>query len=90
MMQAMTLFSSIRTLEHELHELETAVSIGPSETLSALRKVGWISAGITALALGVVLGRELRQRYKFSHRTPYDAYAHAGDLAPEVEFGLGI
>jgi hypothetical protein len=41
------------------------------------------------LALGVVIGRELRQRYKFNHRTPYDMYAHSGDQQ-DVEFGVGI
>ena len=55
-----------------------------------LRRVGWVSAGLTALALGVVVGRELRQRYKFKRRTPYDFYAHSGDQAQDVEFGVGI
>ncbi|MDQ2924871.1 MAG: hypothetical protein M3R43_04870 [Acidobacteriota bacterium] len=86
----MNLFRSIRKLEQELLDLEEVVSIAPSAARKVLRKVGWISAGITTLAVGIVVGRELRQRYKFSHRTPYDAYAHSGDLAPEVEFGLGI
>lgn len=57
---------------------------------SFLRNVGWVSAGITALALGVVIGREIRQRYKFNRRTPYDFYAHSGDQAQDVEFGVGI
>lgn len=56
---------------------------------SALFKtVGWISAGLGAVALGLFVGRELRLRYKFNHRTPYDFYAHAGDEA-DVDFGLG-
>jgi len=55
-----------------------------------LRNIGWVSAGITVVAIGVVVGRELRQRYKFSHRTPYDVYAHSGDEMPDVEFGVGI
>ena len=54
------------------------------------RKIGWVSAGVTVLAIGVVVGRELRQRYKFNRRTPYDLYAHSGDQAQDVEFGLGI
>jgi hypothetical protein len=54
-----------------------------------LRNIGWVSAGITVLALSVVVGRELRQRYKFNHRTPYDIYSHAGD-EQDVDFGLGI
>jgi hypothetical protein len=57
---------------------------------SALFKtIGWISAGLGAVALGLFVGRELRLRYKFNHRTPYDFYAHAGD-EKDVDFGLGI
>lgn len=52
--------------------------------------LGWISAGAGALGLGLIVGRELRQRYKFSRRTPYDLYAHAGDYNNDVEFGVGI
>jgi hypothetical protein len=54
-----------------------------------MRNVGLVSAGITVLAIGVVVGRELRERYKFHRRTPYDIYSHAGDQT-EVEFGVGI
>jgi hypothetical protein len=86
MMQAMKLFHSLRKLEEELEE---AASMGSNETRRVLRNIGWISAGITVLALSVVVGRELRQRYKFSHRTPYDAYAHAGDQVQD-ECGVGI
>jgi hypothetical protein len=61
-----------------------------AETESTLFKtVGWISAGLGAVALGLFLGRELRQRYKFNRRTPYDFYAHSGD-EHDVDFGLGI
>jgi len=57
---------------------------------SALFKtIGWISAGLGAVALGLFVGRELRLRYKFNHQTPYDFYAHAGDET-DVDFGLGI
>jgi len=38
------------------------------------------------------VGRELRNRYKFNRRTPYDLYAHSGDeqqQVEEMEFGLG-
>ena len=55
-----------------------------------LRTVGWITAGLGALALGLVVGRELRQRYKFNRRTPYDFYAHSGDELQDMEFGVGI
>lgn len=59
------------------------------EDSTLIKTVGWISAGLGAVALGLFVGRELRQRYKFNHRTPYDAYAHAGD-EQDIDFGLGI
>lgn len=60
---------------------------GQESTL--FKTIGWISAGLGAVALGLFVGRELRLRYKFNHRTPYDFYAHAGD-EKDVDFGLGI
>ena len=72
------------------HELEdTAPESCEVEDSSVMKTVGWISAGLGAVALGLFLGRELRQRYKFNHRTPYDFYSHAGD-EQDVDFGLGI
>jgi len=61
----------------------------PSQESPVLKTVGWISAGLGAVALGLFVGRELRQRYKFNRRTPYDLYAHSGD-EQDVEVGLGI
>ncbi len=55
-----------------------------------LRTLGWVSAGLGAVALGLFVGRELRQRYKFNRRTPYDFYAHSGDEMQDMEFGVGI
>jgi hypothetical protein len=67
-----------------------AEDLSQQEQESALFKtIGWISAGLGAVALGLFVGRELRLRYKFNHRTPYDFYAHAGD-EEDVDFGLGI
>jgi hypothetical protein len=40
-------------------------------------------------AVGIYLGAELRNRYKFKHRTPYDFYSNAGEH-PASEFGMGI
>ena len=54
-----------------------------------LKTVGWVSAGLGAVTLGLVVGRELRIRYKFKRRTPYDFYEHAGDQR-DLEFGVGI
>lgn len=59
------------------------------EESTLAKTVGWVSAGLGAVALGLFIGRELRQRYKFNRRTPYDFYAHAGD-EQDVDSGLGI
>ncbi len=59
------------------------------EESTLIKTVGWISAGFGAVALGLFIGREMRQRYKFNRRTPYDFYAHSGD-EQDVDFGLGI
>jgi hypothetical protein len=83
----MRLSSSLRKIGDQI---EDSVDTVTDDGSSFLRNVGWISAGITALALGVVIGREIRQRYKFNRRTPYDFYAHSGDQAQDVEFGVGI
>ncbi len=54
----------------------------------ALRLVGWTSVAVGVAAVGLYVGRELRARYKFNHRTPSDFYSHAGDESP-AEFGMG-
>lgn len=87
MMQAMKFSCSLRNVGQQIED--SVDSVGDSGT-KLLRNIGWVSAGITALALGVVVGRELRQRYQFNRRTPYDFYAHSGDRAKDVEFGVGI
>ncbi len=56
---------------------------------STLKVIGWLSVGITVAVLGVFVGRELRKRYKFNHRTPYDFYSEAGKRQ-SGEFGLGV
>lgn len=55
----------------------------------ALRLIGWASVLVGVAAVGLFVGRELRDRYEFSHRTPSDFYAHAGDEMP-AEFGVGV
>ena len=79
-----------RSLRKIGDQIEDTVDTVTEDGSSLLRTVGWISAGVTAVALGVVIGREIRQRYKFNRRTPYDFYAHSGDQAQDVEFGVGI
>lgn len=86
MMLRMRVARSIRKLRHGV---EDSLEFAAQESRVVVRNVGLVSAGITALALGVVVGRELRQRYKFHRRTPYDMYAHAGEQSPEIDFGVG-
>jgi hypothetical protein len=61
----------------------------PEHESALLKTVGWVSAGVGALAIGLFVGREIRLRYKFNRRTPYDFYAHSAD-EQEMDFGLGI
>ncbi len=78
-------------LSRSLHELGNQIDdLTVSRESNLLRTLGWVSAGVTALALGLVVGREIRQRYKFNRRTPYDFYAHSGDQVQDVDFGVGI
>jgi hypothetical protein len=44
---------------------------------------------VAVAALGIYVGSELRNRYKFKRRTPYDFYASA-DEQQAGEFGVGI
>lgn len=56
---------------------------------SALLMVGWFSVGMAVATIGILVGAELRSRYKFNHRTPYDFYSNAGEQ-PVSEFGVGV
>lgn len=69
--------------EPETEALETACD------RKALRAVGWFSVGMAIASLGIYIGFELRSRYKFRHRTPYDFYSNA-ESQPANEFGVGI
>jgi len=55
---------------------------------NTLRVIGWFSIGMAVAALGIYLGSELRSRYKFKRRTPYDFYSNSDQQASE--FGMGI
>lgn len=90
MMLRMKLHRSLRSVRHSL---EDSMDFAASESLLVLRNVGLVSASVTALVMGVVVGRELRQRYKFKRRTPYDMYARAGyrrEAPQDLEFGVGV
>jgi hypothetical protein len=54
-----------------------------------LRAITWFSVGMAVATLGIFVGREMRKRYKFNHRTPYDFYSNA-DERQASEFGMGI
>ncbi len=68
-------------------ELETAVETACER--KALRAVGWFSMGMALASLGIYIGFEIRSRYKFRHRTPYDFYSNA-EAQSASEFGVGI
>jgi hypothetical protein len=74
---------------HKSAPIAAEEDLGPEES-GLLKTIGWISAALGAVALGLIVGREIRQRYKFNRRTPYDLYAHSGDELPDVECGVGI
>ena len=59
------------------------------EESKTLRVIGWFSVGMAVAAISLYFGRELRHRYKFNHRTPYDFYSNAGNRQ-STEFGVGI
>ena len=56
---------------------------------TALRTIGWVSLGMGIAAVGLYVGREIRNWYRFNHRSPYDFYSHAAAPA-NSEFGMGI
>ena len=67
-------------------EESTAEQAGESHTL---RVIGWFSVGMAVAAIGIYLGSDLRSRYKFMRRTPYDFYSNAGEQQAS-DFGMGI
>ena len=65
-------------------------SSSSQEEGSAMAIVGWTSVAVGIAAVGLYVGRELRARYKFNHRTQYDFFSHAGDSVPAADYGTGI
>jgi hypothetical protein len=70
-------------------ELETVAPVEETKEPRTLRAITWFSVGMAVATLGIIAGRELRKRYKFNHRTPYDFYSSAGEQKAN-EFGMGI
>jgi hypothetical protein len=60
-----------------------------SNESTALRVITWFSVGMAVATVGIFVGREMLNRYKFKRRTPYDFYANAGEQNFS-EFGVGI
>jgi hypothetical protein len=61
------------------------------KTSSSFKIIGLASVAVGAAALGLLIGREFRSRYKFNRRTPYERFSHSGDEGQVVgEFGMGI
>jgi hypothetical protein len=75
--------------ELEIDAPETECAEDAARERNTLRVIGWFSVGMAVAALGIYLGSELRSRYKFKRRTPYDFYANAGEQQAG-EFGMGI
>jgi len=79
---------------NEIHGSQDAGSspgASPSqEEGSAMAIVGWTSVAVGIAAVGLYVGRELRARYKFNHRTQYDFFSHAGDSVCTADYGTGI
>jgi len=70
-------------------ELSAEESSVPEKAgFTAMRVVAWFSVGIAVAALGIYVGTELRNRYRFKRRTPYDFYSNAGEQQAS-EFGVG-
>lgn len=67
----------------------TALEKAGKRGVNALLMVGWFSVGMAVATVGILVGVELRSRYKFNHRTPYDFYANAGEQQAS-EFGVGV
>ena len=77
------------TTEPEMPAQENTTQAEKAEGHKTLRVLGWFSAGMAVATIGIYLGFELRNRYKFRHRTPYDFYSNAEPQAAN-DFGVGI
>lgn len=80
----------------ELQKLPGRVSNAIEDAITSRRSgmsvattAAWVTGAVAVVAAGLYAGKELRSRYKFKRRTPYDYYAHSGDRS-ELEFGVGI
>ena len=70
-------------------EAESVAFIDETTESHVLRVLGWFSVGMALATVGFFVGRELRDRYKFKQRTPYDFYSNAGE-AQTADYGMGV
>lgn len=70
-------------------ESEAIASTEQGKEKRTLRAITWFSVGMAVATVGIIVGREMRKRYVFNHRTPYDFYSNA-DEQQVSEFGMGI
>ena len=82
------------TLGHTLKNLPQKVENGFEQDRAGGRRLllaaAWVVGGLGVVTLGLLAGRELRGRYKFKRRTPYDYYAHSGDRSAGLDYSVGI
>ncbi len=79
-----------RKFEAMAHDMDVSEPAEHDATQHVMAIVGWATAAVGAVALGLFVGRELRYRYKFKRRTPYDFYSHSGDKMQDVEYSVGV
>ena len=58
--------------------------------MELMKRLGWVSLGVSLAAVGMYLAREFRVRRMFSQRTPYEFYSHAGDEFDSFDAGVGV
>jgi hypothetical protein len=68
---------------------DTEGVVSPQKASNTLQLVGWFSVGLAVAVASIYVGAELRSRYLFKKRTPYDFYSHVGEPSSS-EFGMGI
>ncbi len=69
-------------------ELEVAPPTEETKETKTLQVITWFGVGMAVAAVGIFVGRELRSRYKFKRRTPYDFYSNA-EYQPG-DYGVGV
>jgi hypothetical protein len=70
-------------------ELAAVTPTEETKQTKTLQVITWFSVGMAVAAVGIFVGREIRSRYKFKRRTPYDFYAGASEYSAG-EYGVGI